>query len=284
MALERSLEHVPHAELPAYLTRVSSLALVGEARVAGDHVEVTEAGKVCDDVVGDALGQVFVLGIAAQVRERENGERDPAGQGRQGTGRARDAGPTFGRGADRVDPNRALDVLQAAFTQGVEAVRQLAPDLVVDLAGDADGARLGQGLQAGGEVDTLAVDVAVLDDDIAEADADSEPNAFRLGSLTRVLGDICLDLDRAAYRLDDAGEFAKQPVAHELDQTASVLGQKGLDHLLATRLEPLQGAGLVVLHERGVADHVRRQDRRQAALSPRSRGVVPAGATSAARR
>ena len=40
-------------------------------------------------------------------------------------------------------------------------------DLVVDVAGDADAARLGETLQACGDVDAIAEDVTVIEDDVA---------------------------------------------------------------------------------------------------------------------
>jgi hypothetical protein len=255
---------------------------VDEARVPGDHVEVAEPGKVGDDVLGDAVGKVVLPRIATDVREREDRERELVGQDRRGTERDRDAAPILGRGMHRVDPNRTLDVLQGALTQVIETVRQLALHLVVDLAGDADAARLGQGLQTGCNVDAVAVDAAVLDDDVAEADTDPEPDSPCVGSLPLPLGRTRLDLDRAAYGVDDARELAQEAVAHQLDDPPAVLGQEGLDQLLPARLESLQGAGLVALHQPAVADHVGHQDGGEPPLDPRCRqGRPPAGRPAA---
>ena len=79
----------------------------------------------------------------------------------------------------------------------------------MDLGGDADVARLGQGLQAGGNVHSVAVDVALLHDDVAEADAEPQPDASVLGGLPLEPDHARLDLDRAVDRVDDAGELAQ---------------------------------------------------------------------------
>src|SRR5262249_50042341 len=53
----------------ADLSQVQDLALVGEGRVAGDDREETEAQKLRDDVLRDAVREVFLLYLAAQVDE-----------------------------------------------------------------------------------------------------------------------------------------------------------------------------------------------------------------------
>ena len=56
------------------------------------------------------------------------------------------------------------------------------------------------------------------------------------------------------------GNSHEDAVAHELDDAPAVLGDERLDELLAVRLEAVERAVLVALHQAGVADHVRRQD------------------------
>ena len=43
---------------------------------------------------------------------------------------------------------------------------------------DADATGFGQSFQAGGDIDAIAEDVAVLDDDIADVEADTEFDAI----------------------------------------------------------------------------------------------------------
>src|SRR3546814_1372652 len=56
------------------LPDVCSLALVDEARIAGDHEEPAQARERCDDVVGDAVGEKIPLQVTAEVGERQDGD------------------------------------------------------------------------------------------------------------------------------------------------------------------------------------------------------------------
>jgi hypothetical protein len=53
--------------------------------------------------------------------------------------------------------------------------------LVAHDSTDADPARLGQSFEPCGNIDTVAVDVVLLDNDVAEIDADAEFDAALLG-------------------------------------------------------------------------------------------------------
>src|SRR4051794_16368243 len=59
------------------------------------------------------------------------------------------------------------------------------------------------------------------------------------------------------------------PVALEVDEPPAMPLQDRLDQLLAQLPEAGEGAGLVLLHQARIADHVRRQDRGEAALDAR---------------
>ncbi len=77
-----ALEHVAHAELAADLLHVDGPALVGEARVAGDHEQPADARQRGDDVLDDAVGEVLLLRVAAHVLERQHGDRRLVGKRR----------------------------------------------------------------------------------------------------------------------------------------------------------------------------------------------------------
>jgi hypothetical protein len=91
-------------------------------------------------------------------------------------------------------------------------------------AAEADPARLAQGFEPGRNVDAIAEDVAILDDDVADIDAHAKLDAtlWRCGSVAG--GHFALHLDRATHRVDDAGELGKEAIAGRLDDATPMLG------------------------------------------------------------
>ena len=65
--------------------RFDGLALVGEARIAGDHKQPADARERGDDFLDHAVGEIFLLRLAAQIGERQHRDRRLI-QGRQGCG------------------------------------------------------------------------------------------------------------------------------------------------------------------------------------------------------
>ena len=87
-----AFEHVANAEFAPHLTHIDSTALVGKGRVAGDYGKVPEAAERGDDVLDHAIGEIFLLGIAAEI-----------GEGQHSEGRRR-----RGRRLHRARPNQAV--------------------------------------------------------------------------------------------------------------------------------------------------------------------------------
>jgi hypothetical protein len=89
--------------------------------------------------------------------------------------------------------------------------------------------------QACRDVDAVAKDIVAVDDDVADVDPHPEHDLpFR--SDARVAPDhAALDLDGAADRIHDAGEFHQHPIAGGLDDAAVVLGNAAVDQFAAVR-------------------------------------------------
>jgi hypothetical protein len=150
-----------------------------------------------------------------------------------------------------------------------EADGELVLHVLEHRAGDEDAAGLGQRLQPRGDVDAVAVEVAALDHDVAEIDADAEPHLPARRQRGVALGQRALDLDRALHRLDDAGELGQHVVTGGVDDAAAVV----LDALRDRRAIAAQGrqrAGLVLPHQPAVAGDVGEEEGGQPALD---RGV-----------
>jgi len=104
--------------------------------------------------------------------------------------------------------------------------------------------------------DPGAVDVAFLDDDVADVDADAERDALVRGQVRLALGDAALDRRGALDRIDHARELDQRIVAHQLHDPAVVLGDFRLDEVLTQRREARVGAFLVSRHQPRVADDI----------------------------
>src|SRR6516162_3022924 len=118
------------------------------------------------------------------------------------------------------------DVLELLLAHVIECDIELVSHLVVHHSTDADAARLVDRFKARRDVDPVSIDVAAVPDDVAEVDAHAELNAAFGRHIGVALGHPLLHFDRAAYRVDDAGELDQQAVAGGLDDATAV----PLDH------------------------------------------------------
>ena len=255
-----AFQDVAGPQLPGDLADPGVLVFEREAGVAGHHGKRAPVRQSGDDVLGQAVGEVLLLGVAAHVLERQDSDRRPRqelrlGVGRRGRAAAGIGGRLFAQ-QNAIDPHRLADVLNRLRAHVGELDLDLAGHVIEHGAGHADAAGRGQDLQARGDVDAVAVDVGALDDDVAQVDADAQPDTPLVRQLGLARRHGALNLDGAVHRLDDARELGQQAVAHELDDAALALRDLGLHQLLAERLQALQRPGLVLAHEAGIADHV----------------------------
>ena len=169
-------------------------------------------------------------------------------------------------GNDAIDAHRLGDIFEGLFAHVLEGGLDLALGLAVGVAGDRNSARLGQGLEARGDVDPVAVEVVSLDHHVAQVEADAEPDPRPFAAPGLVRADRRLPGERAGDGIHHAGELHQEAVAHELHDASAVFGDQGLDDGAAQGGQAFEGARLVVAHEPGVAHHVGRQDCRQPAF------------------
>ena len=72
-AANAPFQHVPHPQLTSDLLHLDRAPLVGEARVAGDDEQFLETGQCSDDFFHHAVGEEFLLRIAAHILKRQYG-------------------------------------------------------------------------------------------------------------------------------------------------------------------------------------------------------------------
>ena len=83
-AAHAAFEHVADAELARDLFHVDRTVLVDERRVAGDDEQPADAGEPGDQVLGNAVGKILLIGIAAHIGERQDRDRGTVGQRQSG--------------------------------------------------------------------------------------------------------------------------------------------------------------------------------------------------------
>ncbi|MCY1416141.1 hypothetical protein D9M71_316420 [compost metagenome] len=73
-------KQVAHAKVLCDPAHIHRLALVGKGRVACDDEQAGDPGQVGDQVLGQPVREGLLLGIAADIDERQHGYRGFAGQ------------------------------------------------------------------------------------------------------------------------------------------------------------------------------------------------------------
>src|ERR1700731_3467417 len=104
------------------------------------------------------------------------------------------------------------------------------------IIGNADAAWLSDSLKACGNVDTIAENIVVVDDDIADMNTDAkfDPEFRRYADV--LLGHLALDRHSTARCIDCAGELDQHAIAGGLDDAAAVGGDPRIDKRLSKRL------------------------------------------------
>src|SRR5215471_12663881 len=156
---DASFEHVAHAELASDLLHINRAAFVDEAAVACDDKEPPELRQRRGDVFDHAIGEDFLLGVGAHVRERKRRDRGLVWE-RQWFWRARRR-PLSGDRAvpNSVNPHGSRDVLDLLLAHVREDVIELVTHLIANDPADADPARFRERLQPRGHVHPVPEDV-----------------------------------------------------------------------------------------------------------------------------
>src|SRR6516225_6413745 len=204
-----ALEDIADTKLAADLLWVDGFSFVGECGIASNDEKPAPFRQRRDDVLSNAVDEIFLLGIPTDIVKRKDGDRGPVGQ-RPWRRVRRDrwsVGPLYEKSA--IGAHRPGDVLDLLFAHVLEWDGELVAHLISYYPADADAARFSQGFKARRDVDTVAKDVVLVDHDVAEIDADAEIDA-PVGLHARVArGHLALHLDRATNRIDLARKLAK---------------------------------------------------------------------------
>ena len=204
--------------------------------------------------------------MAERVEAPRQVRFDAAMNRRQGP-RQRRAGRPRQVGADR-----RLEILDVLRADVLEVQRQRRADIFIGRARQAHRSRRRQTLHAGGDVHGIAEEIAVPDHRLADMHADAEADAALFRHLVVHRADSLLDAERALQRIDGARELGQDAVAGGVGDAAAMLRDEAIRHL-AMGAEQAKGAGLIAVHQAGVAGHVGADDGRETALDDGGRLV-----------
>ena len=112
-------------QLPRDLRHIDMLAFEREGGVARGDPERRDFGEVRDDVLADAVREVFLLRIATHVGERQNANGQTLWRSHLGLLALVAVGRVHGE-----DTHRALDVLHRVLAQVLERARRLSRNLI----------------------------------------------------------------------------------------------------------------------------------------------------------
>jgi hypothetical protein len=133
----------------------------------------------------------------------------------------------------------------------------------------ADATRLCKTLQTCRHVHAVAENVATIDNNVANIDANAELDALSLWHLGIALHHAALNINGTAYRFHDAAEFSEQPIYGVLDDPTTVLSDPGV-HKGAQMAREL-GARPFFVHacQPAVPDNIDRHDSSQPSFGAR---------------
>ena len=115
--------------------------------------------------------------------------------------------------------------LSSCSPRVLEGRVELAAHLPVGVVGYADAAGLGDTFEPGGNVDAVAVNIAVLDDDVADMNADAELDALVLRHGRVTLDHAVLNFNGTARGVDGACELDQDTIAGPLDDAAAMIAR-----------------------------------------------------------
>jgi hypothetical protein len=171
--------------------------------------------------------------------------------------------------------HRLSDILEGLRSHIITDNVDLASDLPVGVIGHAHPARFGDAFKSGSNVDTVAKDVVVVDDDVAGVNADPEFDPLFLRHRRILLGHAALDFNGTVYRIHGTGKLNQHAVARGFDDPPAMRGDGGVNERLSDRLEPGQRAFLVDAHETTIAGNICRQYGCQPPFHPFSGQKMP---------
>ena len=125
---------------------------------------------------------------------------------------------------------------------------ELIAHLPIGVLGDADRAGLRDAFEPRCNVDPIAEDIALLDDDVTDMNADTDFDALFIRNASIALRHSALRLDSAARGVHGTDELDQYAVAGAFDDTAAMLRDCRFEKLAAVGVKSGERAFLVDAH------------------------------------
>ena len=125
------------------------------------------------------------------------------------------------------------------------------------IIGNTDATGLSNPFKAGGNVDAVAEDVAVVDDDIADMNSDTELDFGFLRYVRVLLGHAALDIRGTPRCINRACEFHQHSIACGLHYASAVRGDGRIYEGLSDCFELRQRAFFIRTHQAAVPGDIR---------------------------
>ncbi len=137
-----AFKHISHTQLAPDLFHVNGTPLVGKTRIAGDDEQPAHARQRRYDLLHDAVGEILLLLVAAQILEGKHGDRRFGGQRQfDGNGRGRAIGIARRRsgggrhGSTPALPNGLVELRRLCLRIDAELAVQPVPQSCIELEG-----------------------------------------------------------------------------------------------------------------------------------------------------
>jgi hypothetical protein len=171
-------------------------------------------------------------------------------------------------------PDWMGDILDQLLAQILEDQSPAMTQVIAHAPRDADLATVNQAFEPCGHINPVTEQVALLDHNVTDIDADPEAHSARfrftrIGTLKR-----CLDFDRAVNRLKNAGKLSEHAVAGRVRNSTSITRYQLIDKS-PTNGQSYHRCFLVAVHKATVALDISGENCHQTPLERRSLHLQP---------
>src|SRR5262249_40455941 len=152
------------------------------------------------------------------------------------------------------------DVLEVPKPQFLAGKREFFEQVIVRLARNANSARFGYSLKACSDIHAIAVNIVIVDDDVAEVYANPKFDSLLDADPSIPLGHPTLHINGASNRVNHGRKFDQHAVSGCLDDPAPMFFDTWIDERLPMRLQLSERAFLVRAHQTAITGYISSQN------------------------